>query len=100
MANEWIPTKYPPDEDGVYLVYIHAPKKDEDSGRELTTEQQELWSYVTTAWYFKDRGIWAESLGDTRQLFPLLDSELTGFYVSHWMPMPDSPISLGVDYEP
>ena len=98
MAKEWIPTKYPPEEDGIYLVYIHAPKKDEDSGHEYTTEQQEMWSYVTTAWYFKDRGMWAESLGDTRQLFPF-DSDLTGFYVSHWMPMPDSPISLGVDYE-
>lgn len=96
MANEWIPTKYPPEEDGIYLVYIHAPKKDEDSGHEYTTEQQEMWSYVTTAWYFKDRGIWAESLVNTL----LFDSDdITGFYVSHWMPMPDSPISLGVDYE-
>lgn len=96
MANEWIPTKYPPDEDGLYLVYIHAPKRDEDSGHELTTEQQELWSYVSTAWYFKDRGMWAECLDNTIRF----DFNLTGFYISNWMPMPESPIALGVDYEP
>ena len=96
-STNWIPAKYPPDGDGVYLVYIHAPKIDEDSGHELTIEQQELWSYVTTAWYFKNRGIWAESLANT---LPFDSDDLTGFYVSHWMPMPESPIALGVDYEP
>lgn len=95
MANEWIPVKYLPDEEGYYLVYIHAP-------REYESENGGEWGYVSIAFFNKDQGgIW-ESGGSSMNFGCYLDRIDTKYeyYISHWMKLPESPIALGVDYEP
>ena len=92
MANEWIPVKYLPDETGLYLVYIHAPKLYNARG------------HVSVASFNKYQGgIWEEVIGADNWCYGCyLDKINTNenFYISHWMKFPESPISLGVDYEP
>ena len=84
----WIPvTERLPEEPGEYTVFIKDPfykREDEDF---ISFDG----SYVTTAFYDKDTGLWMES--ETSYYCANLSCVNTEkiFYITHWMPLPQPP---------
>ena len=84
----WIPvTERLPEEPGEYMVYIKDPfykREDEDF---ISFDG----SYVTTAFYDKNTGLWNESeISCYCANLSCVNTEKT-FHITHWMPLPSAP---------